>query len=211
MEIEERKRLERDQREEAIVSAAERLFFASGYDAVTMDDIAKEAGFTKRTVYAYVGSKERLALAISLRGYRLLNAAIGEALQTPTASGLERFKAVAGAILGFVEGSPGYFDVITDYAPTEGDFSAEDRLAADCYREGERALVEIRAAVRFGLSDGSIRSTVDPVRSTFLLWAMLVGYRRIARLKTAYLAQLHPEAGALPSSLLHDIEGMIKA
>ena len=49
---------------EAILSAAERAFLASGFGAVSMDAIAREAGVSKATVYAYFANKEELFGAV---------------------------------------------------------------------------------------------------------------------------------------------------
>ena len=49
---------------EAIRAAAERAFLASGFEAVTMDRIAREAGVSKATVYAHYHSKEELFGAV---------------------------------------------------------------------------------------------------------------------------------------------------
>jgi AcrR family transcriptional regulator len=43
-----------------MLNAAKRLFARSGYAAVSMDDIAKMAGVSKTTLYAYFDSKENL-------------------------------------------------------------------------------------------------------------------------------------------------------
>jgi AcrR family transcriptional regulator len=51
----------------AILDAATRSFYQHGYSRATVDDIAAEAGVTKRTVYRYVGSKERLLFAVCER------------------------------------------------------------------------------------------------------------------------------------------------
>lgn len=45
---------------EAILLAAERAFLASGFGAVSMDAIAREAGVSKATVYAHFAGKEEL-------------------------------------------------------------------------------------------------------------------------------------------------------
>ena len=63
-----------------IVDAAERLFFSKGYDNSTMDEIAKEAGYTKRTLYSYFTSKEEIYEKIVERGYIILNNLFLEAL-----------------------------------------------------------------------------------------------------------------------------------
>jgi TetR/AcrR family transcriptional regulator, mexJK operon transcriptional repressor len=52
---------------EAILAAAERAFLASGFGAVTMDAIAREAGVSKATVYAHFTGKEELFGAIVAR------------------------------------------------------------------------------------------------------------------------------------------------
>ena len=52
---------------EAILAAAERAFLASGFGAVTMDTIAREAGVSKATVYAHFTGKEELFGAIVAR------------------------------------------------------------------------------------------------------------------------------------------------
>src|SRR3954471_24600135 len=49
---------------EAVLAAAERAFLASGFGAVTMDRVAREAGVSKATVYAHYHSKEELFGAV---------------------------------------------------------------------------------------------------------------------------------------------------
>jgi TetR/AcrR family transcriptional repressor of mexJK operon len=49
---------------EMILAAAERAFLASGFGAVTMDAIAREAGVSKATVYAHFAGKEALFGAV---------------------------------------------------------------------------------------------------------------------------------------------------
>src|SRR5215471_11479074 len=49
---------------ETILTAAKRAFLASGYGPVSMDMIAREAGVSKATVYAYFAGKEELFGAV---------------------------------------------------------------------------------------------------------------------------------------------------
>jgi AcrR family transcriptional regulator len=46
-----------------IVDATERLLARFGYDKTTVDDIATEAGVSKRTIYLHFAGKEEVALA----------------------------------------------------------------------------------------------------------------------------------------------------
>ena len=47
-------------KEKQIIDSARKLFNTKGFKKVSMDEIAKEARVTKRTVYAYFSSKEKL-------------------------------------------------------------------------------------------------------------------------------------------------------
>jgi TetR/AcrR family transcriptional repressor of mexJK operon len=49
---------------ESILAAAKRTFLESGFGAVSMDTIAREAGVSKATVYAHFASKEELFGAV---------------------------------------------------------------------------------------------------------------------------------------------------
>ncbi len=61
------RRLEPAGKAETILAAAERAFLASGFGAVTMDRVAREAGASKATVYAHFTSKEELFGAVVAR------------------------------------------------------------------------------------------------------------------------------------------------
>lgn len=49
---------------EAVLAAAEEAFLGAGYDAVTMDDIARAAGVSKQTLYSHFGTKDQLFVAL---------------------------------------------------------------------------------------------------------------------------------------------------
>src|SRR4051794_34085357 len=49
--------------EDRILDATERLLARLGYQKTTMDDVAREAGISKRTIYFYFPGKEAVALA----------------------------------------------------------------------------------------------------------------------------------------------------
>jgi AcrR family transcriptional regulator len=59
-----RKDRERLRKQEDIINIAERLFAKNGFEATTMDDIAKEAEFAKGTLYKYFESKDALFFSL---------------------------------------------------------------------------------------------------------------------------------------------------
>ena len=60
----ERERQRREGYRETILHAAERVILRKGYSATTMDDIAREAQFSKATLYKYVPGKGVLLFKI---------------------------------------------------------------------------------------------------------------------------------------------------
>ena len=99
-----------------IIEAAERIFFTKGYDLATMDDVAKEAEFSKRTIYVYFNSKEQIYFEIMIRGYRLLIGMLKADLEKVKASNaIEKIKQMAETLYKFSCDYPEYFKAIMEY------------------------------------------------------------------------------------------------
>ena len=58
-----------DQRQQQILDAAAAVVVRLGYDKATMNDIAEEAGASRRTIYLYFKGKEELFEALMVREY----------------------------------------------------------------------------------------------------------------------------------------------
>jgi len=67
---------------EAIVDAAERLFLAHGFGAVSMDDLADSAGVARRTLYNQFASKEEIFREMLLRVSKQLEDALPPGIET---------------------------------------------------------------------------------------------------------------------------------
>jgi AcrR family transcriptional regulator len=59
-----RRRLQKLHRQEEILTAAFAVFSAHGYEAARIDDVAREAGIAKGTIYLYFRNKEQLFRAV---------------------------------------------------------------------------------------------------------------------------------------------------
>ncbi len=53
-----------DAKKKLISNAARKLFFERGYDSTSMDEVSRQAGVSKATVYAHFESKENLLLQL---------------------------------------------------------------------------------------------------------------------------------------------------
>ena len=100
-----------------IIAAVRRLYESSGEVAVTMDDIAREAGYSKATLYVYFSGKEEIGRAIALWSMRALLETLRLAAREPGGFH-ERALALCRALADFYERDPWSFD----YAAGEVEF-----------------------------------------------------------------------------------------
>src|SRR5437762_9171061 len=72
-----------DETRRQLLGAADRAFYGDGIRNASVDDIAEQAGVTKRTLYYHYGSKEDLVVAyLEARGERTLRQLLGGADNT---------------------------------------------------------------------------------------------------------------------------------
>lgn len=153
------------QHKAAIMDAAEKLFLAKGFDDTSIDDVAREAGLTKRTLYQYFLSKEDLFYAVAVKAARILTDAYeSEILRGTTA--LEKIRLANGAFLRFYREHGGLFKLL-NYQPS----NRENSEASDNYHElqvldGTR-MRHLAALVSLAQKDGSINPGLDTKKAVF--------------------------------------------
>ena len=165
------KEREKEQRRSYILDAAEKLFFTRGYDNVSMDDIAREIGLNKATLYLYFENKESLFFAVVLRGARILNSMVNEKIKG-CRTGIETLDAIGIAYFEFVNKHPDYSRAYLYFRSER--FSIED---GEDLCDDAREILELRRkefavtcnAIRSGIDEGTIRPDLDPVEVTVFL------------------------------------------
>ena len=68
----------REDTRDAILDASDRLLIRYGYKKMTMDDLAREAGIGKGTIYLYFRSKEEVALSCADRMTKVVQSRLRE-------------------------------------------------------------------------------------------------------------------------------------
>ncbi|MEW2512711.1 TetR/AcrR family transcriptional regulator [Streptomyces sp. NPDC046870] len=98
-----------ERRADVIVEAAGRLFFGAGSARVSMDDLARELGMSKKTIYRHFSDKHSLLVAVLDRQFaaveRMLEAVAEEAEGRSFGVRVQRFLIAAGGELGRI-GAP---------------------------------------------------------------------------------------------------------
>jgi AcrR family transcriptional regulator len=75
---------------EELLAAARRVFTARGYHAASLDEVAREAGYTKGAVYSAFGAKGRLFLAVYEREMERRWSAVEDDVDSLLAAGERR-------------------------------------------------------------------------------------------------------------------------
>lgn len=190
----ERKEKEKEIRRRDIIDAAERVFFAKGYDLATMDDVAKEAEFSKRTIYVYFNSKEQIYFEIMIRGYKLLIEMLKNDLQTEQAGkAIEKIKQMGTTLYAFNSDYPEYFTAIMEYENGELDFQngVTDESREECYALGEEIFEHLIRTLQIGIEEGTFRSDLNVVKTALVLWSCMVGVFNTAKKKEIYIRNYH--------------------
>lgn len=143
-----------DDKRTAILNAALGLFGRYGYRRTAMDDVAREAGIAKGTVYLYFDTKESLFRALSQAAIDRVLAAARDAAATRGPIG-ERLLAVLLAKFGYfhevVHGSPHARELL----------DSKNRLCADLFAEADRVYLQLLVRV---LADATRRGEIAPKR-----------------------------------------------
>ena len=188
MGINHRKNQLKQMRQEDILDAAERVFFSKGYQNATMDDIARDAEYSKRTIYVYFDSKEQLYQGIIYRAFRVLNAMNQTSLkQCDHLNGLNRLRTIGDTHLEFIRKYPNYFRAITNH-----EFSTQEaENESPVFKEGEKAIEILFSTLETGVKDGSIRADIDITATSFILYSQIIGFGTLLLNKNKYFTDVY--------------------
>lgn len=84
-----------------ILTSAEKLFSKKGYDAVTIREIAKEAGCSHTTIYLYFKDKEALLHQLAMPILETLHQQLKQFLTKEDMSAIDRLKKISRAYILF--------------------------------------------------------------------------------------------------------------
>jgi len=159
-ELTKRKR-EQLEREESIVSKAEELFCKHGFEKVSMDNLAKECEFTKRTIYRYFTCKEDLFFAVALRGYKRLFDMIK--IESPKGNtGLEKIRLSYYVYYDYFCKSPEVVQLTNMCGVIKSNSEGMDIPYREKFTDLDKYLFEeLIKMFHEGKTDGSIRSDLE--------------------------------------------------
>lgn len=169
-----------------ILDAAKRLFAAHGIAHTTMDDIARAAESSKSTLYVYFESKEEIYNHIIYEHMVILREGLGSAVRA--ANGFEEgYYAVCETLVAFQKEYPLYFESLLDEIPVDEEAFERQPILKKIYDIGEETNALVLGFIQGGISQGYLRSDIDPLPTVFVLLASLNGIISLAEKKAKYM------------------------
>lgn len=159
-----------------------------------MDDVAKEAEFSKRTVYVYFNSKNQIYFEIMIRGYKVLNNMLEERFKVENINNsIKKLKKMGEVLYEFSNKYESYFKAIMEYENGEMDFQKgiHDEAKEECYLQGEKIFKILEDILIEGVDNGSFIKTMDTKSTAIILWSSVVGIFNILKKKANYIENYH--------------------
>ncbi|OOM74230.1 TetR/AcrR family transcriptional regulator [Clostridium sp. BL-8] len=167
-------------RRENIVNAAETVFFLKGIDGATMDDVAKEVKYSKRTVYSYFESKEQLCYEITCRAFDMSEKMEQAALELNSLkNGLEKILVIGKAKIDFLNKYPDYFKFILAFNNMSVKNLPRDEVIMACYEKQSKLFSILTDILKEGIEDKSIRNDLNVINTSYILYLNIMSLIKI--------------------------------
>jgi AcrR family transcriptional regulator len=191
MGITERREREKEQRQNAIIDAAEEVFFSKGVENATMDEVAERAELSKGTLYLYFENKDDIYHAIVLRGLDILNGLFSKVYESE-GKGIDRLNAFGEAYHGFHRKYPHYANALLHHEGHKIELNSKQELpfVRKCFESGNRIFEVMEKVVAEGIRDGSLRSDLDPRLLSIILWAHTNGIMQMLESKGEFFENI---------------------
>lgn len=171
---------------EQIIKASESLFAEKGFEQTTVDDISKQSGYSRRTVYAYFESKEDILNHIVEKGLISLKDDIESAL-TLEGGFFEQYKAICGAFIKYHSDCPRSFENVSA--------ANTDKFESDELPDTVKRILKLGTQINSLLSDfikgaqerGIVMREVNPLMSVYILWGELSSLITLADTKGKFI------------------------
>ncbi|MGB5824744.1 MAG: TetR/AcrR family transcriptional regulator [Proteocatella sp.] len=171
-----------------ILDAAKKLFSEKGILQTTMDDIAKEADYSKSTIYVYFSSKEEIYNHIIFESMLLLKETLSDIVDSE--DGFENcYYKICNTLVHIQKEYPIYFEsIIGEISVNQDDFEMHPVLL-EIFNVGEEINQNISTLIQRGISDNYIRADIETLPAVFMIWASISGIISMASQKEEYLQE----------------------
>jgi AcrR family transcriptional regulator len=162
-------------RETEIIQAAEKVFRLNGFEEASMDKIAREAQFTKRTLYQYFSSKEELFFAVVQKGFLQLQNAL-QLVSQQDATAFIKIQQLSRQFYRFYQEYPEFFRLLNQVGLARQNDAGTSENQQRFLTVNDAFFHSLAAIITEGHQDGSINPDLDAEKTSLSLVFLLTGF-----------------------------------
>lgn len=170
----------------AIALVAQDQFLQKGIEHTSMDDIAKNSGYSKATLYVYLKNKEILTSYLVLQSMQTLYDFIYKVLHENNTC-KEHFFGICNSLYEYHKLYPLYFSLV--HKTIRFDEKCDNFLPEEkeTFEVGEKINAIVYDFIDSGIKNGDFRSDLKIKPTIFTIWGMVSGLIELASNKEEYL------------------------
>jgi AcrR family transcriptional regulator len=170
-----KKEIEKERKKEEIIKAAEDLFFTDSFDGTSMDVIAKNSEFSKRTLYKYFVSKEELFSAIAYRGLVLLRGIVDNSLKDNNKV-YDSMLDISKNLINLHKNNKNYAKAICGLLTIiSKSNSGRGEYLTKCINEFYEIFNCLKTLLEKGIKEGSIKKDIDIPKTIYSIQMIFAG------------------------------------
>lgn len=182
-----------DINKERIAAVAKELFFKNGMENTKMDDVAKQAGMSKSTLYVYFKSKEEIRDYISLEAMRYLleqfQQKVPDARGNKSVTLHEQYMAICHVMVEFKQSYPLNFQLIIEEIKVDEESLAGKPILQEIYEVGEQINQYVVGILMNTSEFMKEKDMSGMIAKIFAQWGSIYGLIVLADNKEQYIAK----------------------
>jgi len=172
--LEERRKREKENRKNAILKAARKLFFDKGFRNVTVESIAKKAELSKGSVYLYFKSKEEIYTQILLGDIDKFHKVIASLMQEGQSSSA-MLMGLANIYADFFMNDRELFRIMMNYMLNIDHMNLPEEIDHLIVKATNKTIDIIEEIFMIGIRSGEFPPYIDLRQKRNAIWGLLNG------------------------------------
>ena len=172
--LEERRKREKENRKNAILKAARKLFFDKGFKHVTVESIARKAELSKGSVYLYFKSKEEIYTHILLSDIDKFHKTVAGLLEVGL-NASDKLMSLANTYAGFFINDRELFRIMMNYMLNINHMNLPEEIDRQIVTATNKTANIIEEIFHMGIESGEFPPYIDLRQKRNAIWGLLNG------------------------------------
>ncbi|NLY21138.1 MAG: TetR/AcrR family transcriptional regulator [Tissierellia bacterium] len=172
--------------QERIIESADKLFLIKGKEETTVDEIAKEANYSKATIYVYFKSKDDIFNHVFLKYMKLLKSRIENGM-SESIDAIKQYYSICEELHLFSEEYPDYYRLLTTSVQVDVKSKTNDEALEEIFSVGEEINGKVIEIISAGIVQGYFRVDIEILPMVFIYWSSITSIIEMSNNKNEYI------------------------